>query len=270
MKTVLITGASSGMGKETAKRLLSDGYTVYAAARRVEKMDDLRELGAHVIRMDITKDEDIVAAVERVRAEQGGIDILINNAGFPMFGAMEDTALDDARYQFEVNVFGLARLTQLVLPHMREQRAGKIVNITSMGGKIYTLLGSWYHATKHALEGWSDCLRLEVAPFGIDVIVVEPGLIETEFGTVMVKPMLERSGATEYGDLAQQLAKSTEASYASGGASPPAVISNVISKALTSRRPKTRYAAGKYARPLIAMRKWLGDRMFDRIVMSLT
>lgn len=165
MRTVLVTGASSGMGKDTAKKLLSDGYVVYAAARRVEKMRDLERLGATVIEMDVTKDEDLVAAVGRITAEHGGIDVLINNAGFGTYGAMEDTDVADARYQFEVNLFGLARLTQLALPHMREQHSGSIVNISSMGGKIYTPLGSWYHATKHALEGWSDCLRIEVAPW---------------------------------------------------------------------------------------------------------
>lgn len=268
MKTVLITGASSGIGKATAKQLLAEDYTVYVAARRVEKMRDLEELGATALEMDITREEDIRAVVDRITAEQGGIDVLINNAGFGMYGAMEDTSLDDARYQFEVNLFGLARLTQLALPHMREQEAGKIVNISSMGGKIYTPLGSWYHATKHALEGWSDCLRLELARFGIDVIVIEPGAIETEFGDVMTGPMLERSGDSAYADLAHKIAKATREMYEDGGGSPPSVIADVISKALKARKPRTRYAAGKYAKPMIALRKWLGDRVFDRAVTS--
>ncbi len=268
MKTVLITGASSGMGKETARKLIGEGYTVYTAARRIEKMKDLEELGATPLAMDITVEEQVTAAVDRINAEQGGVDILINNAGFGSYGAMEDTAIDDARYQFEVNLFGLARLTQLVLPHMRAQKAGKIVNITSMGGKIYMPLGSWYHATKHALEGWSDCLRVELAPFGIDVIIVEPGIIETEFGEVMVGPMLERSGDTAYGELAHKMATAARKSYEAGNASPPSVIADVIVKALKARRPRTRYVAGKLARPMMALRKWLGDRVFDRAIMS--
>jgi NAD(P)-dependent dehydrogenase (short-subunit alcohol dehydrogenase family) len=142
MATVLVTGGSSGMGKETAKKLLDEGHTVYAAARRLEKMQDLAELGVTVLAMDITKDEEIVAVVDRIAAEQGGIDVLVNNAGFGMYGAMEDTETADARYQFEVNLFGAARLTQLALPYMRERGAGKIVNVSSMGGKIYTPLGS--------------------------------------------------------------------------------------------------------------------------------
>lgn len=270
MKTVLVTGASSGMGKETAKKLLEEGYTVYVAARRVEKMRELEELGATTLAMDVTKDADIVAVVERITEEQGGIDILINNAGFGMYGAMEDTSIDDARYQFEVNLFGLARLTQLVLPHMREQHAGKIVNMSSMGGKIYTPLGSWYHATKHALEGWSDCLRMELAPFGIDVIVIEPGIMATEFGDVMMGPMLERSGSSAYAELAQKIAKATRDSYKSGNASPPSVVANTIAKALEAKRPKTRYVVGKMARPLITLRKWLGDRAFDKVILSAT
>ncbi|WP_445188040.1 oxidoreductase [Pseudonocardia sp. Cha107L01] len=215
MKTVLVTGASSGIGKETAKTLLADGYAVYVAARRVDRMSELEQPGATALAMDITNDEDIVAAVKRITAERGGIDVLINNAGFGMYGAMEDTTLDDARYQFEVNLFGLARLTQLALPYMRDRGAGKIVNISSVGGKIYTPLGAWYHATKHALEGWSDSLRLELKPLGIDVIVIEPGIIRTEFGDVMVGPMLERSGQGPYADLASKLANATRASYES-------------------------------------------------------
>ena len=198
-RTVLITGASSGIGKATAKRLLKEGYSVYAAARRVEQMRDLEELGAIALKMDITNEEDVVAGVARINAEQGGTDILVNNAGFGLYGAMEDTPLDDARYQFEVNLFGAARLTQLVLPYMRDRGAGKIVNVSSVGGKIYTPLGSWYYATKHALEGWSDCLRWELKHFGIDVIIVEPGLIRTDFGNVMRGPLLEYSGDSAYG-----------------------------------------------------------------------
>ncbi|TCM45014.1 oxidoreductase [Kribbella sp. VKM Ac-2568] len=267
MKTVLVTGASSGMGKATAERLLADGYVVYAAARRVDRMRDLEDLGATVLAMDITKDDDIVAAVDRITAERGGVDVLVNNAGFGMYGAMEDTTIADARYQFEVNLFGLARLTQLALPAMRAKGAGKIVNLSSMGGRIYTPLGSWYHATKHAVEGWSDCLRLELKPFGIDVIVIEPGIIETEFGHVLVEPMLERSGKGPYADLAHKVAGTTRESYEAGG-SPASLIAGVIAGALEARRPKTRYVAGKYARLLITVRKLFGDRVYDRVIMA--
>lgn len=268
MNTALVTGASSGIGKHIAKALLDDGYTVYVAARRVDKMRDLQKLGARPLALDITDTAMVERVVETIVEEAGGVDVLVNNAGFGLYGAVEDTTLDDARYQFEVNLFGLARLTQLVLPGMRERGAGKVVNISSMGGKVYTPLGAWYHATKHALEGWSDCLRLEVAPFGIDVIIIEPGAIQSEFGRVLSEPMLERSKGGAYEQFAQRVSEATAENYERGGASSPEVISKLVSKALRAKRPKTRYVAGKYARPLMAIRKWFGDRAYDKAVMS--
>ncbi len=262
-QTVLITGASAGIGKATAMRLLQEGYTVYAAARRVENMQDLEDLGATVLKMDVTREEDLVAGVDRVIEEQGGVDILINNAGFGLYGPMEDVPLDDARYQFEVNLFGLARLTQLVLPSMRERWTGRIVNVSSIAGKMHGPLGSWYIATKHALEGWSDCLRLELKRFGIDVIIIEPGLIRTEFGSVAFAPMVERSANSPYSDIVNGMTKRLD-SYKGG--SQPSVIADTILKAVRARRPKTRYAAGQYAKPALLLRRLVSDRMFDRII----
>ena len=267
-KTALVTGASSGMGKEIAKRLIKDGFQVFVAARQIEMMEDLAALGARPLRMDISKGTEIDAAVAGILAEVDGVDVLVNNAGFGLYGPVEDIGIDEARYQFEVNVFGPARLTQLLLPAMRRKKAGTIVNITSMGGKIYTLLGAWYHATKHALEGWSDSLRLELAPFGIKVVVVEPGLIETGFGDVVADGLLKRSGNGAYARVTQAVAKTTQASYGHGLGSDPRVIADVVSTAVRSPRPKTRYAAGKYARMMIGVRKWLGDRAFDRLILS--
>ncbi|RUW72268.1 MULTISPECIES: oxidoreductase [unclassified Mesorhizobium] len=267
-RTALVTGASSGMGKEIAKRLIQDGFQVYVAARQIDRMEDLAALGARPLRMDISKGAEIDAAVASILAEVDGVDVLVNNAGFGLYGPVEDIGIDEARYQFEVNVFGPARLTQLLLPAMRRKKAGTIVNITSMGGKIYTLLGAWYHATKHALEGWSDSLRLELAPFGIKVVVVEPGLIETGFGDVVADGLLKRSGTSAYAEVAQMVAKTTKASYGHGRGSDPTVIADVVSTAVRSTRPRTRYAAGKYARMMIGVRKWLGDRMFDRLILS--
>ena len=268
---MLITGASAGIGKETAKRLLEEGYVVYAAARRLEKMRDLEELGATRLKMDVTREEDVLAGVERINAERAGTDILINNAGFGLYGAMEDTPLDEARYQFEVNLFGVARLTQLVLPYMREQGAGKIVNISSVGGKLYTPLGSWYHATKHALEGWSDCLRIELKGFGIDVIVIEPGFIRTEFGSVSLGPMIERSGGTAYAGLVDRVRGMRDriANDDSLGSS-PALVADTIARALRAKRPQTRYAAGQNARWMLFLRRLLSDRMFDRVIARMT
>lgn len=267
-KTALVTGASSGMGKEIAKRLIQDGFQVYVAARQIDKMEDLAALGARPLRMDISKDEEIDAAVASILAEVEGVDVLVNNAGFGLYGPVEEISIDEARYQFEVNVFGPARLTQLLLPAMRRKKAGTIVNITSMGGKIYTLLGAWYHATKHALEGWSDSLRLELAPFGIKVVVVEPGLIETGFGDVVADGLLKRSGTGAYAKVTEAVARTTRATYGHGRGSDPRLIAEVVSTAVKSARPQTRYAAGKYAKMMIGVRKWLGDRIFDRLILS--
>tara|TARA_Y100000034_G_C6805791_1_gene361810 strand:+ start:210 stop:1019 length:810 start_codon:yes stop_codon:yes gene_type:complete len=267
MKTILVTGASSGMGADFAKQLAEQGHRVYAAARRVEKMAELKVFGVKPIKMDITDENDIQAVVRQIEEETGGIDILVNNAGFGLFSAMEDTPLELAKYQFDVNLFGLARLTQLVLPHMRAQRSGKIINITSIGGKIYTPLGSWYHATKHALEGWSDCLRLELAQFDIDVVIIEPGAIATEFNDVMAGHMEDNSSKGAYAELTRKLDKVQNESK--NVASPPSVITKLVLKAVAAKKPKTRYAAGAYAKPLLFIRKWFSDRMFDRTIMSM-
>ena len=265
-KIVLVTGASSGIGKETAKRLLAEGYKVYVVARRVEKMKDLEKLGAVALKLDITSDKEVVKIVKEIEKRDNGVDILINNAGFGSYGAMEDTSIQDARYQFEVNLFGLARLTQLILPYMRKQKSGKIINISSMGGKVYIPLGSWYHATKFALEGWSDCLRIEVAPFNIKVVIVEPGAIKTEFGDVVMGPLMKRSGNSAYSHQTNKLIKAFEASHKKGGLTHPSVIANVIYKAIESKKPKTRVVAGKYAKPMLFIKKWFGDRVFDKVV----
>lgn len=267
-QTALVTGASSGMGKVIAQQLLKDGYEVVVAARRVENMQDLKALGAHPFALDISDEDSIVTAFAAIEAQFGGVDVLVNNAGFGLYGALEDVPLAEARYQFEVNLFGLARLTQLVIPHMRRQKAGRIVNMSSMGGKIYTPMGAWYHATKHAVEGLSDSLRLELQPFGIDVIVIEPGIILTEFGAVIDGPLQKFSGHGVYADMAAKVARATADTYARGNGSPPKVVADTVSMALKARRPRTRYAVGKYATLLMGVRKWLGDRVFDRMIMS--
>lgn len=267
-RVALVTGASSGIGKATAQQLIKDGLQVYVAARRVEKMKDLEDLGAVAIKMDVTKEAEMEAVVQQILKEQNRIDVLVNNAGYAIYGAMEDTSIEDARRQFEVNLFGLARLTQLVLPTMRKQKSGKIINMSSMGGKMYTPMGSWYHATKHALEGWSDCLRLEVKSFGIQVVIIEPGGIQTEFGDVMKDPMMERSGNSAYAQLAKKVAKGVEDTYDNGKASPPSVIANCISKAVKSNKPKTRYRAGYMAKPAVFIRTFLGDKVWDWLVMK--
>jgi short-subunit dehydrogenase len=262
-KVALVTGASSGIGKAIAMALLQNGFTVICAARSVDKMANLKAQGAYLLYLDIAHGDSIQAVVDNVLGIYGRVDVLVNNAGFGCYGTVEETDIDAARYQFEVNLFGLARLTQLLLPQMRQLGGGKIVNVSSMGGKIYTALGAWYHASKHALEGWSDCLRLELAAFNIDVIIIEPGIIQTEFESVIMAPMLERSGQGAYGPLTNTVAKGIAQMYSNGKATSPAVIAEVVLKAVTAKRPKTRYVAGYLAKPLLWVRKWLGDRFFD-------
>src|SRR5580693_5463406 len=203
-KTAFVTGASAGIGEATARALLAAGYRVFAGARRLDRMAGLAAAGATLLKLDLTDDASIVAAVNTIKNEAGRIDVLVNNAGYGSYGALEDLPLDEGRRQFEVNAFGLARLCQLVLPMMRAQRSGKIVNVTSIGGKIWEPLGAWYHATKFAVEGLSDCLRMELKAFGIDVIVIEPGAIRTEWGGIALESLLGRSGESAYGPFARR------------------------------------------------------------------
>lgn len=268
-KVILVTGASSGIGKATAQQLIEEGHIVYGAARRIDKMKELEEAGGHAIQMDVTKEKEVKACVDQIIQEQGRIDVLVNNAGYAVYGPVENVELEDARRQFEVNLFGLAAITKEVIPHMRKAKSGCIINISSVGGKVYTPFGAWYHATKHALEGWSDCLRLELKDFGIDVVIVEPGIIRTEFAEVLYDPMVERASEGPYAETTKMLAEATKSSYDNPDrTSPPTVIADVISKAIRSKRPKTRYVAGKFARPLIFIRNLISDKWFDKLVMS--
>jgi NAD(P)-dependent dehydrogenase (short-subunit alcohol dehydrogenase family) len=266
----LVTGGSSGIGEATALKLQELGYTTYAAARRVQRMEHLTASGIRPLAMDVTDDESMQSAVQHILAEAGRIDVLVNNAGYGSYGALEDVPLSEARYQFEVNVFGAARLTQLVLPYMRQQRSGTIINITSMGGKIYTPLGAWYHATKFALEALSDCLRMEVEPFGIDVVVIEPGGVNSEWGGIAAQKLRTVSGSGVYADQASAVAESLTSETNRRRQSPPTVIANTIARAVTARRPKTRYAVGYGARPMIFLHEVLPDRWFDAFMRRAT
>lgn len=268
-KVILVTGASAGIGKATALQLIKEGHTVYGAARRLDQMKDLEEAGGHAIKMDVLEESQMQTGIDQILSKEGQIDVLINNAGYAVYGSVEDITIDEARRQFEVNIFGLARLTQMVLPGMRERKRGTIINISSVGGKIFTPLGAWYHATKHALEGWSDCLRMEVEQFGIDVVIIEPGAIKTEFMDVMNQPMLDRSANGPYETLAKALDKAGKETYTKRGRhSGPEVIANTISKSIKTKKPKTRYASGAMAGMLLFMRKWLSDRSFQKVLMS--
>jgi short-subunit dehydrogenase len=265
--TALVTGASSGIGEATAMKLKQIGYTVYGAARRVERMTALADAGVTILAMDVTDETSMVAGIEQIISETGRIDVLVNNAGYGSYGALEDVPMSEAKYQFEVNVFGLARLTQLALPHMRAQGSGYICNVSSVGGKIYEPLGAWYHATKFAVEGLSDSLRLELAPFGIRVVVIEPGAIATEWSGIAADGLVKTSGGSAYADQAHNGA--AVLSMAEGNprlVSPPTVIADAIAKAVQKRRPRTRYAVGGGAKPVLFLRRALPDRAFDAVV----
>lgn len=265
-KVILITGASAGMGKEFAKELLKDGHIVYGAARRVDKMHDIEKQGVKVLSMDVTDEASMKKGVDTIIKEQNRIDVLINNAGFGSYGAIEDVPLADARYQLEVNVFGAARLIQLVLPHMRKHHYGRILNISSIGGKITTPLGGWYHASKFALEGLSDSLRNEVKQFGIDVVVIEPGGVKSEWAGIAADNLMKNSNNPAYESLTRrftQARKTTEEKNAD-----PGVIVDLVRKSIEAKEPKTRYAGGYMAGMALFMRKILPDRLFDKMMMS--
>jgi len=265
-KTALVTGASSGIGEATALQLAELGYTVYAAARRVDRMSELADRGIRTRPVDVTDDASMVELVERIIADTGRIDVLVNNAGYGLYGALEDMPIEEARHQFEVNVFGLARLIQLVLPHMRARRDGYIVNISSMGGKIWEPLGSWYHASKFAVEGLSDSLRVEVAEFGIKIVIIEPGTIRSEWSGIAADKLEATSANTPYARQAKLVGAGLRSVNRMPIAAGPEVVAEVIGKAVQSPKPRTRYPAGGGARAILLAERILPDRGFDRFI----
>jgi NADP-dependent 3-hydroxy acid dehydrogenase YdfG len=267
-RTVLITGCSSGIGKATAERLARNGWAVYATARRPETLAELTS--CKHLALDVTDDASMTAAVDAVLAEAGHIDALVNNAGYSLSGAVETLDVDDIRREFETNVFGLVRLSQLVLPSMRDQRHGRIVNIGSMGGKLTFPGGGAYHASKYAVEAFSDALRFEVSGFGVRVVLIEPGLITTNFDDAALASMdLESDGP--YATFNRAVAKATTEAYAGPMAAfggPPGAVAKVVEKALTRRRPKARYTVTPSAPASIATRRLLSDRAWDLAMRS--
>lgn len=270
-RAVLITGCSTGIGRATAERLAASGWKVYATARNTASLRGLEEKGCTALALDVTDDASMVEAVRTVESADGAVAALINNAGYSQSGAIESVTMDDARKQFETNVFGPARLTQLVLPKMRERRAGRIVNVSSMGGKLTFPGGGWYHATKYALEAMSDALRFEVGGFGVKVVIIEPGLIRTSFAENAVKQM---DGMDEedgpYAQFNAAVRKATEQAYVTpplswmGGV--PENVAKTIEKAISVPRPKTRYRVTPSAHFLMNQRAILSDRLWDAFV----
>jgi NADP-dependent 3-hydroxy acid dehydrogenase YdfG len=271
-KAVLITGCSTGIGRATAERLAQKGMTVYATARRPDSIADLADKGCKTLALDVTDEESMKAAVSAVEQVEGAVGALVNNAGYSQSGAIEDVAMDSVRKQFDTNVFGLLRMCQLVLPKMREQGHGRIVNISSMGGKLVFPGGGIYHATKHAVEAISDALRFEVRSFGIGVSIVEPGLIKTEFANAATTSIEE--GTTKdgpYADFNRQVAEKTVEAYEGPMAklaAGPDAVAKVIEKAITSGRPRPRYMVTAGARVLLVTRRALPDRGWDAMMRS--
>lgn len=262
----LVTGASSGIGAAIAHRLLAAGYRVYAAARRAERMGELAQAGARLLPFDVADEAATATAVATIRTETGRLDALINNAGYGSFGALEDVPPAEARRQFDVNLFAPARLIQLCLPLMRAQKAGRIVNVSSIGGRIGEPFGAWYHASKYALEGLSDCLRQELYPFGINVILIEPGLIRTDWPRIASDSLLAASKSGPYAAAARATAAflRSEKGFAAV-ASDPDVIARAVLKALRARRPRARYAVGAGAKPILFFNHWLPDGVKDAL-----
>jgi NADP-dependent 3-hydroxy acid dehydrogenase YdfG len=268
-RPVLITGCSTGIGRATAERLVGDGWNVIATARRPESLEDLAKAGCKTLALDVTDEASMRNAVAEVEDGGGPIGALVNNAGYSQSGAIETIPMDSVRKQFETNVFGLMRMCQLVLPGMRRTGSGRIVNLSSMGGKLVFPGGGIYHATKHAVEALSDALRFEVAGFGIDVAIIEPGLIKTQFGETAAGSVDEAESDGPYASFNTAVAHRTATAYdgpiAMLGAGPEAVAKK-IERALTARRPRTRYKVTPSASIVLAQRRLFTDRMWDRFV----
>ncbi len=267
-RAVLITGCSSGIGHSTAERLLADGRTVYATARRPETIADLAEKGATTLALDVTDEDSMSAAVQAVVDAEGAVGVLVNNAGYSQSGAIESVPIDEVRRQYETNVFGLLRMCQLVLPGMRDQGSGTIVNIGSMGGRLTFPGAGIYHSTKYALEAISDSLRFEVRGFGVHVVLIEPGLIVTGFGDVASGSATAAAGSDggAYGEFNRHVAKLTSDAYTGpmsklGGG--PETVAATVSRALAAKRPKARYAVTPSAHLMINQRKVTPDRVWD-------
>ena len=262
----IVTGASSGIGKSIARKLLENGFRVHAGARRTDAMNDLATLGARVHHLDLTKPESIEAFVAAVLDEADRIDVLVNNAGYGSYGAVEDIPMADARAQMDVNVFGLAHVIQLALPSMRRRHSGRIVNVSSIGGKIWSPLGAWYHASKFAVEGFSDCLRNELRPFGIDVVVIEPAATVTEWTAVAMDSARKVSGSGPYATILDRAATMFTSEQGQQSADDCA---GVIVRAATVAKPKARYATSRAAHIILFLRWILSDAAFDRLLRRL-
>ena len=269
-KIILITGGSSGIGYDSAIALAKQGHKVYAAARRVEMMEPLKEFGIMPLSLDVTDDNSMQECIKSVLEAENRIDVLINNAGYGYFGAIENVTMAEARKQLEVNVFGMARMCQLVLPTMREQQSGRIINIASIAGKATVYFGGWYNVSKYAVETFSDALRMETKPFGINVVLIEPSAIKTNWGIIAADNLAESSRGTVYEEKAINEANNMHKAYTSNMFSKPKVVTRAICKAVNRRRPRTRYCIGRGGKMIIFLHSVLPTRCWDRINRIMT
>lgn len=262
----LVTGASSGIGQTTAQYLAARGFYVFAAARRLERLEAMQSTQIEPLALDVTSEESVKTAVQRIMAHSGRLDVLVNNAGYALYGAAEEVSLKDAEYQMNVNVLGLMRVTQAVLPIMRKQRSGVIVNLSSVAGKVSTPFAGWYSASKHAVEALSDALRLEVRPLGIRVVLIEPGSIKTEFGDIALGALHKASNIDDYKPMAASFDTLIQNSFRS--APGPEIIARTIHHAVVSGSGRVRYALPNDSRMFIFLRWLLSDRLFDALLAS--
>lgn len=270
-KVILITGASSGIGYETAKLLAGEGHIVYGTSRSLDRVEKIKEFGANPLSLDVTQDESCKRCVEDVISKEGRIDVLINNAGYGSYGPIEMVDLNKAKEEFEVNVYGIVRMTKLVIPYMRNQNKGRIINVSSAGGRVTTYLGGWYHASKYAVEALSDSLRMEVKQFGIKVSIIEPGGVKSNWGIITADHLLESSKNSPYEEISNKVAKIYKELY--GGKSnlltKPKVVAKKISKAVNKKHPRTRYLFGFGAIPMIFFHWLLPNKWFDNIMRKM-
>jgi NAD(P)-dependent dehydrogenase (short-subunit alcohol dehydrogenase family) len=270
----LVTGSSSGIGFETALHLARNGYKTYASMRNLEKSKDITQvatrekLPVEVVQLDVDEDSSVKQAVDKIVAtEDQRIDVLVNNAGYGLFGALEDLSIAEMKAQFETNFFGVIRVTQQVIPVMRKQKGGTIVNISSVGGRIGIPGLSAYHSTKFALEGLSESISYELEPFGIKVVLIEPGFIRTNIMNSSIIAKKAQDQKSPYFSLTQQLERSFKAAMVNTSASStPEVVAKVVVQAITSESPKLRYVVGNDAASIIQARTTLSDTEFGGLI----
>ena len=265
-KVILVTGASKGIGFELAKKLLNEGNVVYCAARSIDKMAELKAKGGKILSLDCNSPQSIELCVKNIVDESSGVDILVNNAGFGLYGAIENVSMEDGREQMEVNFFAPVYLSQLLLPSMRARGGGRIINISSIAGKVYSPSSGWYCASKFAIEGLTDCLRLELAEFNIKAILIEPGPIRTDWSAGAKNTLLENSKGTAYEDFGNKSFKLLSGATDGAMASDPSAVVNAVMKAINAKNPRPRYLCGKMARLSLIAKNIMGSNLFDKVM----